>query len=179
MTDNWGWVHIHGAAVQFSARTYPTPEEARAGLQAHLDDRAGEAARQLRDLPVRESYRTSVHLPGHTWRVQASSDEVRIFTGDDYRTYRRPCEAPEPAPAPAAPRKERQVSMMAETPLLRRIQGMGGLIMLGGVGAACSSNFEGDRVGTLLLFPLGVLLLISPVILDLTGLRPWWKRRGR
>ncbi|WP_406145976.1 hypothetical protein [Streptomyces sp. NBC_01012] len=178
MTDHWGWVHIHGATVQFSARTYPTSEEARAGLQDHLDDRADEAAQQLRDLPVHAVPSTGVHLPGHTWRVQ-TSHEVRIFTGDGYRTYRRPSEPPSPEPTRAAPAKERRVSMMTESLLLRRVQVVGGLIMLGGVGAAFSGNFEGDRGATLLLFPLGVLLLVSPVILDLTGLRPWWKRRGR
>lgn len=92
----YDWIHIQGATVQFSRRTYDTTEEARAALQVHLDARYPEAAARLRALPVYPG-QPSVSLPGgHTWRVQEAGKSVTLMVGDEPRTFRRP--APKPAP---------------------------------------------------------------------------------
>lgn len=166
MIDHWGWVHVQGATVQFSARTYPTPEEARDGLQAHLDAHVGEAAQRLRDLPAHVSSEASVHLPGHSWRVHASDREVRVFVGDDCRSYRRPAASPAPAPTPDLARK-RRVSIATDSPYLMRFQVVGGLLALGGIATAVSGDFEGNRVAMLLFVPLGLALLLCPALLNL------------
>lgn len=185
MTGSWGWAHVRGERVQFSRRTYSTAEQARDGLQDHLDVQAGEdtrdAATRLRALPAWPDD-VSVHIPGRSWYVQETHKDIRVFAGDTVHTFRRPASTAQRAAAgmaaergaPKAPKpmgKWRAAAVDA-TPTQMRVQVFGFIVgVLGGASILFSdSTPEGNRPWGLLLIPVGIALMFNRAI--------WKKLKG-